>query len=119
MLKALTPGPYTFILQATHDVPKRLRDPKRKSIGIRVPDNPIAQGLIEMLGQPIMSSTLFLPGDDIPLTQIDDIRDRVGSQVDAIVDGGAGGIDPTSILDLSHGRVEILREGKGDVSNLV
>ncbi len=119
MLKALTPGPYTFILQATHDVPKRLRDPKRKSIGIRVPDNPIAQGLIEMLGQPIMSSTLFLPGDDIPLTQIDDIRERVGSQVDAIVDGGAGGIDPTSILDLSHGRVEILREGKGDVSNLV
>lgn len=116
MIKALTPGPFTFILKATTDVPKRLRDPKRRSIGIRVPDNRIALGLIKELGQPIMSSTLLLPGDTVPLTEVDDIRDRVGQLVDAIVDGGAGGIEPSTVVDLSHGRVEVLRRGKGDIS---
>jgi tRNA threonylcarbamoyl adenosine modification protein (Sua5/YciO/YrdC/YwlC family) len=116
MLKALTPGPFTFILRATQEVPKRLRDPKRKSIGIRVPENKIALALINMLGQPIMSSTLILPGHDIPLTEIDDISGLVGKQVDLIIDGGACGIEPTTVVDLSHGQVEVVRRGKGDIS---
>lgn len=116
MLRAHTPGPYTFILKATHDVPKRLRDPKRKAIGIRVPDNRIALMLIALNGQPVMSSTLLLPGDDFPLTEPDEIRDRIGSRVDLIVDGGTGGIEPTTVVDLSHGRIELLREGKGDAA---
>lgn len=116
MLKALTPGPFTFVLRATQEVPKRLRDPKRKSIGIRVPDNKIAMGLISLLGQPIMSSTLLLPGHEIPLTNAEDISDLVGKQVDLIIDGGACGIDPTTVVDLSHGKVEVVRRGKGDIS---
>ncbi|HMB73661.1 MAG TPA: L-threonylcarbamoyladenylate synthase [Gammaproteobacteria bacterium] len=114
MIRAHTPGPYTFILKATADVPKRLRDPKRKAIGIRVPDNRIAQMLISVNQQPVMSSTLLLPGDDLPLTDPDEIRDRVGSQVDVIIDGGNCGIEPTTVVDLSHGRIELLRKGKGD-----
>ena len=116
MLKAHTPGPYTFILKATQDVPKRLRDGKRKSIGIRVPDNRIALMLIALHRQPVMSSTLLLPGDDVPLTDADDIRERVGSQVDLIVDGGACGIEPTTVVDLSQGTIALLREGKGDAT---
>jgi tRNA threonylcarbamoyl adenosine modification protein (Sua5/YciO/YrdC/YwlC family) len=116
MLKALTPGPFTFILKATPEVPKRLRDPKRRSIGIRIPDNRIALGLLEALGQPIMSSTLILPADELPLSNVDDIRNQVGNLVDAIVDGGAGGIEPTTVIDLSHGSIEIVRHGKGDAS---
>ena len=116
LLKGLTPGPFTFILKATHDVPKRLRDPKRRSIGIRIPANPIALGLIEVLGQPIMSSTLVLPGDSVPLSDVDAIRERVGKQVEAIIDGGTGGIEPTTVVDLSHGRIEVVRQGKGDIS---
>jgi tRNA threonylcarbamoyl adenosine modification protein (Sua5/YciO/YrdC/YwlC family) len=116
MLRAHTPGPYTFILKATQDVPKRLRDPRRKAIGIRVPDNRIAQALISLNRQPIMSSTLLLPGDELPLTDPDEIKERIGSQVDLIVSGGVCGIEPTTVVDLSHGRVELLREGKGDAS---
>lgn len=116
MVRAHTPGPYTFILKATHDVPKRLRDPKRKAVGIRVPDNRIAQMLIALNGQPLMSSTLLLPGDELPLTDCDQILERVGSQVDLVIDGGPGGIEPTTVIDLSHGRVELLREGKGDAT---
>jgi tRNA threonylcarbamoyl adenosine modification protein (Sua5/YciO/YrdC/YwlC family) len=116
MLKALTPGPFTFILKATTDVPKRLRDPKRRSIGIRIPDNKIALGLLDALGQPIMSSTLILPGEELPLSDVVDIREGVGNVVDAIVDGGPGGIEPTTVVDLSHGRIEVIRHGKGDLS---
>ena len=116
MLRAHTPGPYTFILKATQDVPKRLRDPKRKAVGIRVPDNRIAQMLIALNGQPLMSSTLLLPGDELPLTDADTIVERVGNQVDLIIDGGACGIEPTTVVDLSHGRIELLREGKGDAT---
>jgi tRNA threonylcarbamoyl adenosine modification protein (Sua5/YciO/YrdC/YwlC family) len=116
LLRALTPGPYTFILRATHEVPKRLQDPKRRSIGIRVPDHTIAQALLEELGEPLMSSTLILPGDPIPLTEPEDIRERLDKLVDAIIDGGACGVEPTSILDLSRGEVAVLRKGKGDVS---
>ena len=116
LLKALTPGPYTFILQATHEVPKRLQDPKRRSIGIRVPDNRIALALVDAVGEPIMSSTLLLPGDDRPLTEAEDIRDRLDSQLDMIIDGGASGLDPTTVVDLSQGEFTVVRLGKGDVS---
>jgi tRNA threonylcarbamoyl adenosine modification protein (Sua5/YciO/YrdC/YwlC family) len=116
LLKALTPGPFTFILRATHEVPKRLQDPKRRSIGIRVPDNRIVQQLLSVLGQPIMSSTLLLPDDELPLTDPSAIETRVGSLVDCIIDGGPGGIEPTTVLDLSRGEIEVVRRGKGDIS---
>jgi tRNA threonylcarbamoyl adenosine modification protein (Sua5/YciO/YrdC/YwlC family) len=116
LLKALTPGPYTFVLTATHQLPKRLQDPKRRSIGIRVPDHTIAQSLLGALGEPLMSSTLLLPTDPFPLTDPEDIRDRLEQQVDVILDGGSCGMEPTSVLDLSRGEVVVLRKGKGDVS---
>jgi tRNA threonylcarbamoyl adenosine modification protein (Sua5/YciO/YrdC/YwlC family) len=117
LLKSLTPGPYTFILKATGEAPKRLQDPKRKSIGLRVPDNRIALALLEELGAPIMSSTLQLPEDDVPLTEPDEIEQRLSSRVDLILDGGACGLDPTTILDLSGGQVDIVRKGKGPVDS--
>lgn len=116
LLKALTPGPYTFILRATHELPKRLQDPKRRSIGIRVPDHTIAQTLLGALGEPLMSSTLLLPGDAFPPTDPEEIRDRLERYVDVIIDGGHCGIEPTSVLDLSQGEVTVVRKGKGDVS---
>jgi tRNA threonylcarbamoyl adenosine modification protein (Sua5/YciO/YrdC/YwlC family) len=116
LIRSLTPGPYTFVLPATHEVPKRLRDPKRRSIGIRVPNDRIAQALIAALGQPIMSSTLIMAGDDLPLTDPEEIRDRIGRLVDVIIDAGPGGIEPTSVLDLSEGSIRVVRRGKGDVS---
>ena len=119
LLRSLTPGPYTFILQATREVPKRLQHPKRRTIGLRVPDHPIVHAMLETLGEPIMSSTLLLPGDDLPLTEAYDIDRRIGHQVDLIVDAGATGIEPTSVIDLSGGTVEVLRVGRGDVSALV
>jgi len=114
-MRSLTPGPYTFVLKATSEVPKRIQD-RRKTIGIRVPDNIIALRLLESLGQPIMSSTLLLPGDELPLTDPQEIRARLGKRVDAIIDGGAGGLEPTTVIDLSSGAVTILRRGLGDVS---
>ena len=119
MLKSMTPGPYTFILQATREVPKRLQNPKRRTIGLRVPDHPLVHAMLETLGEPIMSSTLSLPGDDRPLTDPAEIQERIGHQIDAIVDAGPTGIDPTSVIDLSGGSVEVLRIGRGDVSSLL
>jgi tRNA threonylcarbamoyl adenosine modification protein (Sua5/YciO/YrdC/YwlC family) len=116
LLKALTPGPYTFVLRATQQLPKRLQDPKRRSIGIRVPDHTIAQALLGALGEPLMSSTLLLPNDALPMTDPEDIRDRIEHHVDAIIDGGACGIEPTSVLDLSGSDVVVVRKGKGDVA---
>ncbi len=117
LLRSMTPGPYTFILQATREVPKRLQNPKRRTIGIRVPDHPIVNAMLGSLGEPIMSSTLSLPGDDTPLTDPLEIDRRIGHQVDLIIDGGATGIEPTSVIDLSEDRVEVLRVGRGDVSS--
>ena len=116
LIKGLTPGPYTFILPATRELPKRLQNPKRRTIGIRVPDHPVVHALLETLGEPIMSSTLTLPGDELPLTDPMEIEERIGHQIDAIVDAGPTGIEPTSVLDLTGGAVEVLREGRGDVS---
>jgi tRNA threonylcarbamoyl adenosine modification protein (Sua5/YciO/YrdC/YwlC family) len=116
LLRSLTPGPYTFILRATHEVPKRLQDPKRRSIGIRIPDHKIALALLATLGEPIMSSTLLLPGDEFPMTEADTIRERLDALVDVIVDGGACGMEPTTIVDLSKGNFTVVRYGKGDVS---
>jgi tRNA threonylcarbamoyl adenosine modification protein (Sua5/YciO/YrdC/YwlC family) len=116
MLKALTPGPYTFILSATREVPKRLQDPKRRSIGIRVPDHKIALALLEVHGEPIMSSTLLLPGDEFPMTEAETIRERMDRLVDVVVDGGACGMEPTTVIDLSKGNFTVVRYGKGDVS---
>ena len=119
MLKAMTPGPYTFILPATREVPKRLQHPKRRTIGLRVPDHPLVRAVLEALGEPIMSSTLLLPGDDLPLTDPRDIEERIGHDIDLIIDAGPTGIDPTSVIDLSEGTVEVLRVGRGDVSALL
>ena len=116
LIKSLTPGPYTFILPATRQLPKILANPKRRTIGIRVPDHPLVTAMLEELGEPIMSSTLSLPGDDLPLTDPQEIEERIGHLVDAIVDAGATGIEPTSVLDLSSGAVEVLRAGRGDIS---
>jgi tRNA threonylcarbamoyl adenosine modification protein (Sua5/YciO/YrdC/YwlC family) len=116
LLKSLSPGPYTFILKATHQLPKRLQDPKRRSIGIRVPDHVIAQALLTALGEPLMSSTLLMPTEPFPLTDPEDIRDKLEHQVDLILDGGSCGLEPTSVLDLSGDTVKVVRAGKGDVS---
>lgn len=116
LLKAYTPGPYTFILTATPEVPRRLMHPKRKTIGVRVPDSVVAQALIAELGEPIMSTSLILPGDDLPLSEIYDIEDRVGNLVDLIIESGSCGIEPTTVIDLVDGSAQVVRVGKGDPS---
>ena len=115
-LKAFTPGPYTFVLEATREVPKRLQNPRRRTIGIRVPDNAIVRELLAELGEPIMSSTLLLPGDEQPITDAQEIKHRLDHEVDVVIDGGPGGLEPSSVLDLSGAGPVIVRRGKGDVS---
>jgi tRNA threonylcarbamoyl adenosine modification protein (Sua5/YciO/YrdC/YwlC family) len=119
MLKSMTPGPFTFILQATREVPKRLQNPKRRTIGLRVPDHPLVHAMLESLGEPIMSSTLSLPGSDMPLTDPQEIQEAIGHEIDVIVDAGPTGIEPTTVIDLSHGTAEVLRVGRGDASALM
>ncbi|WP_127477384.1 L-threonylcarbamoyladenylate synthase [Sulfurivermis fontis] len=118
LLKQLTPGPYTFILDATREVPRRLQHPKRKTIGIRVPDNAIAQALLAELGEPLMSTTLILPGDDLPLSDPYEFRSQLERQVDLIIDGGYGDLEPTTVIDLVDGVPVVVRQGKGDASRL-
>lgn len=118
LIRNLTPGPYTFILPATREVPKRLQHAKRRTIGLRVPDHALVRAMLKDLGEPIMSSTLSLPGDDLPLTDPLEIEERIGHEIDLIVSSGPVGIEPTTVLDLSHGSAEILRQGRGDVSML-
>lgn len=115
-LKAFTPGPYTFILQATRETPKRLQNPRRRTIGIRVPDHPVPHALLSALGEPLLSSTLLLPGDEHPLTDARDIQVRLYHAVDAVLDGGNCGLEPTSVIDLEGRAPVIARRGKGDVS---
>jgi len=116
LIKSLTPGPYTFILPATREVPKMLQNPKRRTIGLRVPEHPLVHAMLAALQEPIMSSTLTLPGDETPLTDPLEIEERIGNQIEAIVDCGPTGFEPTSVLDLSNGRIDVLRIGRGDVS---
>ncbi|MDG2376869.1 MAG: L-threonylcarbamoyladenylate synthase [Woeseiaceae bacterium] len=118
LIKSLTPGSYTFILPATREVPKRLQNPKRRTIGLRVPDHAIVKAILDTLGEPIMSSTLSLQGDDVPLSDVNTIEERIGNQIDLLVDGGPTGIESTTVIDLSSGSIEILREGLGDISTL-
>lgn len=115
LIKSLTPGPYTFILKATKEVPKRLQNPKRKTIGLRVPDNRIAQALLERLGEPLMSSTLIVPGDGIPLTDPYDIRDTLAHALDLIIDGGFCGFEPTTVVDLTEAVPVVARQGLGSI----
>lgn len=115
VINANTPGAYTFILEATREVPRRLQHPKRKTIGIRVPDNQVTIALLSELKEPIMSSTLILPDDDMPMTDAEDIRDRLEHEVDLIIDGGHCGIEATSVVTLENDDFEVLRVGKGDI----
>jgi tRNA threonylcarbamoyl adenosine modification protein (Sua5/YciO/YrdC/YwlC family) len=115
LLKANTPGCYTFILEATREVPKRLQHPKRKTVGLRVPDHPILQALLAELGGPLLSTTLQLPGDNQPLNDPYDIRDLLERQVDLVVDGGYGDVDTTTVIDLSGETPVLVRAGKGDI----
>ena len=114
LLKANTPGAYTFILNATSEVPRRLVHPKRKTIGLRVPDHHIVQSLLAELREPLMSVTLILPGDADPLADPDDIRDRLERQIELLVDGGYCAVEPTTVIDLSGAAPELLRRGAGD-----
>lgn len=116
LIKNHTPGAYTFILEATAEVPRRLMHPKRKTIGLRVPDNPIALALMQELGEPIMTSSLLMPGQDYPMSDPYDIRDSVGHFVDLIIDGGYCGLEATTIIDLTGDTPELVRQGKGDFS---
>lgn len=118
LLKAYTPGPYTFLLRATAEVPRRLQHPRRKSIGIRVPDNAILRALLVELGQPMMSSSLILPGMDLPETDAYEIRERLEQQVDVIIDGGYCGVEPTTVVDLTASAPTVIRHGRGPTEGL-
>jgi tRNA threonylcarbamoyl adenosine modification protein (Sua5/YciO/YrdC/YwlC family) len=119
LLKAQTPGAYTFILTATGEVPRRLQNPRRRTIGLRIPDNLIAQALLAELGEPLMSSTLIMPDEDFPMTDPYQIRLQLEHHVDLIIDGGYSGHQPTTVIDLTDDEPVLLREGKGDVDWLV
>lgn len=114
LLKAFTPGPYTFVLAATREVPRRLLDERRKTVGIRVPDHPVVAALLKEHAAPMMSTTLLLPGDDQPLSDAHDIEGRIGHLVDLILDAGNCGLEPSTIVDLSGSVPQLLRSGKGD-----
>ncbi|WP_020407676.1 L-threonylcarbamoyladenylate synthase [Hahella ganghwensis] len=114
LIKSTTPGAYTFILSATSEVPRRLIHPKRRQIGIRVPDNEICRELLRELGEPIMSVTLILPGDELPMTDPYDIRETLEHQVDVIIDGGYCGMEPTTVIDMSDEVPALIRRGAGD-----
>jgi tRNA threonylcarbamoyl adenosine modification protein (Sua5/YciO/YrdC/YwlC family) len=119
LLKRNTPGAFTFILKATREVPRRLLNPKRKTIGLRVPDHPVPQAILEKLGEPMMSSSLILPGDEMPQTDANEILHRLGNDLDAIVDSGNCGVNPTTVIDCTGDFPILLREGKGDASGFI
>lgn len=116
-IKSLTPGPYTFILKATKEVPRRMMHPKKHSVGARIPDHRVAQGLVEEMGEPILSSTLLMPGEETPMTQAWMIDDEIGHALDAVIESDEPGTEPTSVIDFTDGREPIIvREGAGDIS---
>jgi tRNA threonylcarbamoyl adenosine modification protein (Sua5/YciO/YrdC/YwlC family) len=116
LLKATTPGSYTFLLQATREVPRRLQNPHRKTIGLRVPNHPVTKALLTELNEPLLSSTLLLPGDDLPLNDAQEIRARLEHQVDLVMDAGSCGIEMTTVVDLTRSEPQLLRLGKGSVA---
>lgn len=119
LLKQLTPGAYTFILPATKEVPRRTLHPKRATIGLRVPDHPVAQALLKALGEPILSCTLMLPDETVPLSDADDIAEKIGKRVDLIIDSGHCEPESTTVLDLTEDEIVVVREGKGDLSRVI
>ena len=118
LLKAHTPGSYTFILDATRELPRRLAHPKRATVGVRVPEHPVTHALLTELNEPLLSSTLMLPGDENPLNDAEAIRGRLEHEVDLILDGGACGIEPTTVIDLSGPEPILIRRGKGEVASM-
>jgi tRNA threonylcarbamoyl adenosine modification protein (Sua5/YciO/YrdC/YwlC family) len=114
LLKQLTPGPFTFLLTASREVPRRLVHAKKKTIGLRIPGHPVALGLLEALGAPMMTTTMRLPDDPLPLSDPEEIRDRLERQVDLIIDSGSCGITATTVVDLTGDRPEVVREGLGE-----
>ncbi|MCE2871115.1 MAG: threonylcarbamoyl-AMP synthase [Oxalobacteraceae bacterium] len=116
LLKSATPGPYTFILEATKEVPRRLSHPSRKTIGLRVPENMIALALLEELGQPLLGTTLILPGADDPMNDAADIRNQLEKQIELVIDGGSCSLLPTTVVDLTGEAPLIVRQGGGDAS---
>lgn len=115
LLKATTPGSYTFILQATREVPRRMQHPKRNTIGLRIPDHPVVLALLEELDEPLLSSTLVLPGDELPMNDAEEIRERLEHQVELVMDAGSCGIDMTTVIDLTSDVPELVRQGKGSI----
>ena len=113
-IKAATPGPYTFILPATKEVPRRLLHPKKKTVGVRIPEHPVVQALLAELGEPLLSSTLILPGEDAPMTEGWLVKEELDHQVDVVIDSGECGTDPTTVVDFSDGAPEVVRLGAGD-----
>ncbi len=118
LLKAHTPGSYTFILEATRELPRRLAHPKRATVGVRVPEHPVTHALLTELNEPLLSSTLMLPGDEYPLNDAESIRARLEHEVDLILDGGVCGIEPTTVIDLSGPAPILIRKGKGDIASI-
>jgi len=116
LLKQATPGPYTFILEATREVPRRLSHPSRKTIGIRIPANNVALALLDVLGQALISTTLLLPGDEIPMSDPTEIRGRLEHDIDLVVDGGPSGIEPTTVIDLTGREAVVVRHGRGSLA---
>jgi tRNA threonylcarbamoyl adenosine modification protein (Sua5/YciO/YrdC/YwlC family) len=113
-VKAATPGPYTFILPATREVPRRLLHPKKKTVGVRIPEHPVVRALLDELGEPILSSTLLMPGMDDPLTDGWTIKEELDHSIDAVIDSGECGLEPTTVIDFSDGYPEVVRVGAGD-----
>lgn len=118
LVKNATPGPYTFILPATREVPRKMAHPKKHTVGVRIPDHRVAHALVETLGEPILSSTLLLPGQEDPPTEGWVVQDLLGEQVDVIIDSGEVGIEPTTVVDLTGSEAVIAREGAGDVDRI-
>ena len=118
LLKATTPGSYTFILEGTRELPRRLLHPKRKTIGLRVPDHPVVLALLAALDEPLLSSTLILPGDELPLADADEIRARLEKQLDAVIDAGHCGIEMTTVINLTSDQPELVRAGCGSLAPL-
>lgn len=118
LLRSAFPGSYTFILEATKEVPRRLQHPKRRTIGVRIPDHPVALALLAELGEPILSSTLLLPGDEHPLNDADEIRERLGRRVELIIGSGSCGFEPTTVLDITGPETVVARQGRGDLGRL-